>query len=271
MCVWCASSRVYGVCMMRILSCVVHVRAAQLVGPDAPSGPRRAFLEELNTGKGCEEPADFFHVAIDLPGFGNTKASTQRQRKVVSAPAGSGGGSGGEAEHQLLTSELLNDVIKSLGKHYAYAIVASSEGAAAVLHALAERPNLCSFLCLREPKMATSAAATEGLHSLFQPTFLAYEPRGPQLGVAEAMEHALMAINIQEFSRKLSPKYAERDWAKDILAFLRTRRWRGHLSGFGHSKMRPLLTRLVGGMRMWRGEREYREQQQQAQLSEVKA
>ena len=35
--------------------------------------------------------------------------------------------------------------------------------------------------------------------------------------------------------------------------------WRGSISGTDHSNQRPLLTRLVGGMKMYRGEREYKE------------
>ena len=116
----------------------MYEKMTQLVGPEAPPGPRKAFLEELNTGKGCEEPIDFFHVAIDLPGYGFSRASLQPKRK---------------ADQPIVTPELLSDVIKSLGKHYAFLIVASAAGAAAALDALTEQPNMCSFLCLREPKV----------------------------------------------------------------------------------------------------------------------
>ena len=39
-----------------------------LVGPSAPAAARKHFLEELETGSAIDELADFFHVAIDLPG-----------------------------------------------------------------------------------------------------------------------------------------------------------------------------------------------------------
>ena len=60
-----------------------------------------------------------------------------------------------------------------------------------------------------------------------------------------------------EFSRLRPPKYLERELGKDVLDFLRGRGWRGHMSGHGHSKKRPLLTKLVGGIKMWRGERDF--------------
>jgi len=82
----------------------LYGQMVELVGPEAPAGPRRAFLEELNTGKGCDEPIDFFHVAIDLPGFGASRASLQARRK---------------AEDPIATSDFLADVIKSCGKHFA--------------------------------------------------------------------------------------------------------------------------------------------------------
>lgn len=147
------------------------------------------------------------------------------------------------------------------GKHYAYLIIASSEGAAAVLHALTEQPNLCSFLCLREPRVRD----VESLHAIFQPSMLVAETEelapaadgAPAL--VEQMTQNLLHCTLQEFSRPSSPKYLDKELAHDLVWFLRQRHWRGHLSGFGHSKRRPLLTRLVGGMKMFRGEREYKE------------
>lgn len=102
----------------------------------------------------------------------------------------------------------------------------------------------------------------ESLHAIFQPALLAVESRGQQAILAARMSEALLHATTCEFSRVRQPKYLDRELANDILAFMRARRWRGHLSGHGHSKKRPLLTKLVGGMHMWKGEREWREEKQ---------
>ena len=91
------------------------------------------------------------------------------------------------------------------------------------------------------------------------PALLAVEGRGKEAALASKMTEALLHAHTAEYSKIRQPKYLERDLAKDIVDFLRSRNWRGHLSGMGHSKKRPLLTRLVGGIKMWRGEREFKE------------
>jgi hypothetical protein len=99
----------------------------------------------------------------------------------------------------------------------------------------------------------------EGLYAVLQPTLLAVEARGKRSVDAAAMAQALLHTTVHEWSKARLPRYPDKELAHDILAMLRARRWRGHLSGLGHSKRRPLLTRLVGGMKMWKGERAYRE------------
>ena len=219
--------------------CALYDKMLALIGPNAPPFARAGFLDELNVaGHGCDEPADFFHVALDLPGFGYTKPNVQSSKRAGS--------------EQLCTPELLVDIIKSLGKHYAFCIVASSEGAATVFSALQERPNLTSFLCLKEPLVMD----VDGLHSVFQPTLIVADAR--QANSIERIEQALINCTVLQFNKKHSSKYADKELSKDILAYMKGRKWRGHLSGFGHSKMRPLLTRLIGGLRMWNGLREYK-------------
>jgi len=108
---------------------------------------------------------------------------------------------------------------------------------------------------MREPQVRDP----ESLHAIFQPALLAVEGRGKEAALASKMTEALLHAHTAEYSKIRQPKYLERDLAKDIVDFLRSRNWRGHLSGMGHSKKRPLLTRLVGGIKMWRGEREFKE------------
>ena len=210
-----------------------------------PAVQRRSFLEEISTGSGCDEPTDFFHVAIDLPGFGHTKAALQPRRR---------------SGDPIATADFLSEVIKSLGKHYAFCVIAAAEGASAVFSALLAQPNLASFLVMREP----AARDVESLHCVFQPTLLAIESRSKRAAEARLMAESLMHGAVQEFSKARTPRYLDREIAHDIQTFLAGRRWRGQLAGFGHSKRRPLLTRLVGGMRMWKGERNFKQEQEAA-------
>ena len=149
----------------------------------------------------------------------------------------------------------------------AYCIVATAEGCSAVFSALLEQPNLASFLVMREP----AAKDIESLHALLQPTLLAYEARSKRAAEAKAMAAALMHGTVQEFTRARTPRYLDREIAHDIIDFMRARKWRGHLSGAGHSKRRPLLTRLVGGMKMWKGERSFKEAQETAKKDAAEA
>jgi hypothetical protein len=225
---------------------LLYDKMLALIGPSAPPHARAGFLDELNmAGHGFDEPAEFFHVAIDLPGFGNTKASMQTLKRGAEEKRVADEGA-------VMSPEFIVEVIKSLGKHYAYCIVTSAECSASVFSALLERPNLASFLVLKEPQVKDYDA----LHSIFQPTLILSESR--QAASTDRIEQALMNNSIIEFSKKTNPSYIVKDASKDILAWMKGRKWRGHLSGFGHSKMRPLLTRLVGGVRMWSGVREYR-------------
>ena len=225
-----------------------------LVGPTAPSGPRRAFLEELQTGSSLDEPVDFFHVAVDLPGYGFSKSFRHDGKKQRSSSSKSVTG-GSSAAGPLAPADLLADIIKSLGKHYAFMVIASNDSAAAIFSALCEQPNLTSFLVVREPQVHDM----ESLYAVFQPTLIAAEARGKRSLDSGAMSQALLHSTVHEWSRKRTPRYLDKEIAHDILAMLRARKWRGQLGGFGHSKRRPLLTRLVGGMKMWRGEKDFRE------------
>ena len=231
-----------------------------LVGPSAPAKARSIFVEELNTGSSCEEPQDFFHVAIDLPGFGSTPKSVQPPKRTTASASSSSSKDKEAGGASIASADFLAEVVRALGKHYAYCVIATAEGSASVLQALLEQPNLASFLALREPM----AKDVDSLHAIFQPTLLAIEARSKRTADVRAMADALLHGAVQEFSKARTPKYLDKEIAHDLLDFMRVRKWRGHLSGYGHSKRRALLTRLVGGMKMWKGERSFREAQEAA-------
>ena len=76
-------------------------------------------------------------MAIDVPGFGRTDS-----------PAIDG----------LVNVKLLAEVIRSLAKQHAFAIVAFAQGAAAMLTTLLAEPKLTSFLVPRLPLAFPGAA-----------------------------------------------------------------------------------------------------------------
>ena len=78
-----------------------------------------------------DEPAGFFQVAIDCPGYGRSEGSMSIIRASPAA--------------------LVADVVRSLGKQHAFALAGSSQGACAVFDALLERPGLANFAVVREP------------------------------------------------------------------------------------------------------------------------
>lgn len=96
-------------------------------------------------------PSGFFHVAIDCPGYGGTPGNAKvappfnqittcdwskckrrhsvRRQVVRSNPTG-----------------LFREVLASLAKSHAFAVVGASQGASAVLTAAKEDPSLCNFV-----------------------------------------------------------------------------------------------------------------------------
>lgn len=228
----------------------VYSQMLALISPDAPPKARKIFLRELNIEEievKVEHPNDLFHVAIDLPGHGYTRANVQAKRRPGDT---------------IITPELLADTIKSLGKTYAFMIVSFGAAAAeAVVKALVEKPNLTSFLCMYEPKIKEPHC----LYSIFQPTLVAFTPssgaHATEIERAKAnMVEPLMHKKVSHL--RCNPKKQgdfDKALAEQILALFVDRNWRGHLEGTGHSKLDPLLTRLAGGMCMFRGDREYRE------------
>ena len=89
-----------------------------------------------------------FHVAIDLPGYGLSEKDPERPW-ANTEPA-----------------DVLADIMRSLGKTHAYALVGSEQSAAFILKALAERPAFARFAILQEP--TTSCDNTKMLMHILQ-------------------------------------------------------------------------------------------------------
>ena len=98
---------------------------------------RGGVLDGLLVGQDHEDagaahrPKAFFQVAIDVPGFGDSKGSPQPD---------------------FVPTKLLKELIRALGKEYAYAIITCSHAAANVLNALLQvRHRLVIPLASYEP------------------------------------------------------------------------------------------------------------------------
>ncbi|KOO53378.1 endcodes part of kinesin [Chrysochromulina tobinii] len=184
-----------------------------------------------------EEPTDFYQVAIELPGFGNITTYRKHRGAVVNA-------------------EFLEEVISALGKTFAYAVVCSAEAAAGVFAALVDHPHLCSFVVAVEPQVQSM----EDLLCVFQPTLLiscksAPDKHGIQAPdpTAAAAAKTLMHVQHEERPFKAGGRFVDEKLGALMVDFFKRRKWRGQLSGFGMSTRLPLLTRLAGGIKMWKG------------------
>ena len=132
-------------------------------------------------------------------------------------------------------------------------------------------PGCISFVCMNEPNFKDP----QSLYSVFQPTLVMFTPRaGAHSAEAEKAKEKMVEPLMHKTvgSLKSNPKARgefEKELADHIVSLMVARNWRGHLEGVGHSKLDPLLTRLAGGMKMWRGEREYKEAIESAPADEV--
>ncbi|KAL1523371.1 hypothetical protein AB1Y20_018315 [Prymnesium parvum] len=178
-------------------------------------------------------PKAFYQVAMDIPGYGQSE---------------------GSPIDGLLSVRLLTEVIRSLAKQHAYAIVAYAQGGAAILRTLLEDPKLTSFLILREPDTATLDLDT--LHGILHPTLAPYDPDGPlaMVRATRSLNSVLPQLNFVKFSLAKAPQFYQKELAGEMLRFFRANNWHGSLPTMGNSSKLALLTRLMGGMGAWRGD-----------------
>jgi len=150
--------------------------------------------------------------------------------------------------------KLLNEVIRSLAKQHAFAIVAYAQGAAAMLTALLANPKLTSFLVLREPD--ADSLDTDSLHGVLHPTLAPYDPDGPPTLVraTRSLNAVLPQLTFIKFSLSKNPQFYQRELAAEMMHYFRSNNWNGAMPTLGNSTMLALLTRLAGGMGAWRGD-----------------
>ena len=205
---------------------------------DSAAGLRSLFccaLRELCSLPPClpsHRPKAFFLAAIDVPGFGQTE---------------------GVPSNDFFGAKLLLEVIQSLGKAHAFAMIVYGQGAPVLLTALLRTPKLTSFVVLREADVST--IDIESLHGILHPCFAPFDPDGltSQVRSARNLNAVLSQITAPKFSLTKVPKYFQKEFATELIKFFRFHGWTGAQSSDGNSQKLPLLTRLAGGMNCWKG------------------
>ena len=176
--------------------------------------------------------SSFFHVAIDCPGYGGSSGDRQTVR---SYPA-----------------ELLQQVIRALGKTRALALVGCSQGACAVLNALVEDTSLADFAAVTHPVGHDVSRYSK----IAQPTMLLFDTddAGHPVAVGRLMRKALPCAVYFEHSSDADPGFYERRFGAELLRMLREQR-PAQGGGAANSARLPLLAEIAGGLRSWAGER----------------
>jgi len=199
-------------------------------------GDGAAMLSQIlpdKDGNDESRPKGFYLVAMDIPGFGRTERAG--------------------IEGSLINVKLLSDVIRSLSKQHAFAIVAHAQSAADLLKTLLADPKLASFLVLREAD--TESLDVDSLHGVLHPTLAPYDPDGSQVMVraTRSLNAVLPQLTFVKFSLEATPTFWNHQLAKEMMAFFRTNNWRGAQPTTGNSSKLALLTRLAGGLNRWKG------------------
>lgn len=178
-----------------------------------------------------ERPQGFFHVAIDLPGYGQTEGSTKMVRTEP--------------------RKLIADVIKALAKSHAFALIGASIGAGAIMAALVEQPMLASFVVLQDPFLYSEAGTFTGV---VHPTLIVADRNnlGSPIGVSRQLGRVMSRSAFVEYSSKETPRFFQDRVGKMVLDMFVENNWRGMMKGYGHNHKLALLTKLCGGLNAWK-------------------
>ena len=96
----------------------------------------------------------------------------------------------------------------------------------------------------------------ESLHGVLHPTLAPYDPDGPQALVraTRSLNAVLPQLTFCKFSLTKTPQFYQRELAAQMMSYFRSNNWHGALPTLGNSSMLALLTRLAGGMGLWKGD-----------------
>ena len=213
------------------------------------SGPRNSSLQWnfLVQQLAARSQPRCYHVAIDCPGYGRSPGDRQTIRSYPGA--------------------FLSDVVSSLGKSRAYAVVGSSQGACAVMNALLEVPLLAWHVAVCHPVGHDVARYTR----IRQPALLLFDgdDTGHPIDVGRRMHKALPTSYWFEFRASEQPCWLQEHMATKLLAMFadpRNRRLAPAIDSVeaqANDDGLPNLTRVAGGVRCWKRavDREFKDYQ----------
>jgi len=180
-----------------------------------------------------EAPSSLFHVAIDLPAVGGSEGD--RLTSAIGA------------------RRLFTEVIQSLGKSHAFAIVADGTCATWLLDSLVEQPSLTSFVVLREPTHYEPRYGTVLHPTLVVASEGASKDTKGGSAIAKKLSQSLTNASLIHYDPATESEYSfmEARLAGEVVSLLSNNGWRGYMPGFGHNGKLPLLTKLAGGRKAW--------------------
>ena len=143
--------------------------------------------------------------------------------------------------------DLLADVVKSLGKTVALALLGSSQGACAVLNAALAVPDLAHYVAVCHPV----GHDVKRYVAIRQPVLLAFdtEDDGHPVSVGHLMRRYLPRPHYFEFAESASPRWVETRFHAELLKMFDA--YPVPRNASGNSTKLPDLTRLGGGIKAW--------------------
>lgn len=175
------------------------------------------------TGRGRR---GLYLVAIDCPGYGRTPGDRQTIRSHPGA--------------------FLSDVVRSLGKAVAYTLAGSSQGAASVLNAALECPDIAHYVAVVHPV----GHAPRRYTAILQPTLLMFDvdDDGHPVRVGRLMRQYLPRPHYSEWSGRAEPGYLQARFADALRGMWAAYPEPPHADGRADL---PDMARLAGGLRAW--------------------
>ena len=188
------------------------------------SGPRNSSLQWNWLVNDVARKSEYFHVAIDCPGYGRSPGDKQTIRSYP--------------------GQFISSVVRSLGKTSALALVGSSQGACAVINAVLEVPSICQNVAVCHPV----GHAVSRYAKITQPALLLFDSDddGHPISVGRRMRRFLPNPIWFEFASGKDGDWLAENMPKELLEMLQS----GPRPRRQSAKL-PVLTRLCGGIRAW--------------------
>jgi len=155
-----------------------------------------------------------------------------------------------------LTGAMLDEIIRTVGKNHAYAIIASSISVVPILNCLISHQKLANFLIFKDPCAPSIPPKTQSMMSMIvQPTLVLVEggkrARTDLRTTARTLETVLTRCHCPDMTHSVGDP--SKAMISKIIEFFRETSWVGSFSTDGTDPEKPVITRLTGGINAWMG------------------